>query len=235
MLGALKSDQSIKIVMICSPGNPTGTMINRKDIQALLECNFYKGVVVVDEAYIDFCQDVNNDPPSVAAWVLKYPNLIVSQTLSKAFGLAAIRLGFTISSKEIAKIFNATKAPYNISTLTSELAQTALGDGLVVMKKNIALINDERSKLMELISNLPFISRLLGNHDANFILAQVVDKNGNPDNDLALFIYKKLAEKEKIVVRFRGNELGCLACLRITVGTACENTELIDKLKSIME
>ena len=209
-------------------------MISKTDIKAVLEFDYYKGVVVVDEAYIDFCEDTAQGPASVATWVLNYPNLIVSQTLSKAFGLAAIRLGFTISSKEIASIFNATKAPYNISTPTSQLAITALGEGLLVMQKNISLIKAERSKLQNLILDLPFVSRLLGNHDANFILAQVIDKNGNPDNKLAHHIYKKLAESEKIVVRFRGNELGCLACLRITVGTAAENTQLIEKLKSIL-
>jgi histidinol-phosphate aminotransferase len=217
--------------MICSPGNPTGTLINKSDIKKILECEYYKGVVVVDEAYIDFC----NDDASISTLVLDYPNLIITQTLSKAFGLAAIRLGFTISSTEIASIFNATKAPYNISTLTSQLAITALEQGLQVMRNNVGLIKSERAKLMKLVLDLPYVSKLLGNHDANFILAQIVNKDGKVDNELAYFVYKKLAESDEIVIRFRGNELGCLGCLRITVGTGEENAQLIDKLKSILE
>ncbi|KAJ3305116.1 histidinol-phosphate transaminase [Kappamyces sp. JEL0829] len=236
MLSALSSDPHIKVVMLCSPGNPTGTLLRQSDIRAILECKTYRGVVVVDEAYIDFCDDVDGEPASVAAWVLKYPNLIVSQTLSKAFGLAGIRMGFTVSSPEIAQIFNNTKAPYNISTPTSNIALSALGaEGLSVKNVHIAMIKKERALLMQQVLQLPRVSRLLGTHDANFILVQLVNKSGEPDNDLAHSVYKELAETHRVVVRFRGMELGCPGCLRVTVGTAEENQVLLERLKGLLQ
>ena len=122
IISAIKADPTIKIVFLCSPGNPTGTLLKHGDIKEILECSLYKGVVFVDEAYIDFIES-----ESISAWASsQYPNLIVSQTLSKAFGLAGARLGYTISSREIAQIFNNTKAPYNISSPSSKIAKDAL-------------------------------------------------------------------------------------------------------------
>lgn len=142
-----------------------------------------------------------------------------------------VRLGFTISSVEIARIFNNTKAPYNISTPASHLAISALSSaGLGILNKHVAMIKDQRTWLMKEILKLSFVKKLLGSNDANFILAEIVDNSGVADNVKAHNIYKTMAERDKIVVRFRGNEVGCAGCLRITVGTQHENEMLIQKL-----
>ncbi|KAI8901180.1 pyridoxal phosphate-dependent transferase [Globomyces pollinis-pini] len=232
ILDAIKSDPLIKIVFLCSPGNPTGTLLQENDIKQILECSDFNGVVLVDEAYIDFCE-TSEKRSSVCTWVTKYPNLIVTQTLSKAFGLAGIRLGLSIANPEITQIFNNTKAPYNISTPTSMLGRDALSAaGLKVMRAHIESIQKQRVYLIDQLSKLPFVSRFLGAHDANFILVQFANSNGEADNNVAMSIYKQLAEIDGVVVRFRGMELGCEGCLRITVGTEEENKILMAKLSS---
>ncbi|KAJ2997828.1 histidinol-phosphate transaminase [Globomyces sp. JEL0801] len=213
-------------------GNPTGTLLQENDIKQILECSDFNGVVLVDEAYIDFCE-TSEKRSSVCTWVTKYPNLIVTQTLSKAFGLAGIRLGLSIANPEITQIFNNTKAPYNISTPTSMLGRDALSAaGLKVMRAHIESIQKQRVYLIDQLSKLPFVSRFLGAHDANFILVQFANSNGEADNNVAMSIYKQLAEIDGVVVRFRGMELGCEGCLRITVGTEEENKILMAKLSS---
>lgn len=233
IIDAVKKDPLIKIIILCSPGNPTGTLLKHEDITTILLAPEFKGVVLVDEAYIDFCDPIQGNAASVAKWVLHYPNLIVSQTLSKAFGLAGIRLGMTISSPEIARIFNATKAPYNISTPTSFLASSALDtQGLEVMRTHIDMIKQERAILQPLLISLSFVSELIGAHDANFILARIVDNQRVASNERAQFIYKTLAEEHGVVVRYRGMEMHCQGCLRITIGTRKENLTLMEKLES---
>ncbi|KAJ3401637.1 histidinol-phosphate transaminase [Chytriomyces hyalinus] len=229
---ALRSDKSIKIVFLCSPGNPTGTLLREQDIREILEFEEYSGVVLVDEAYVDFCEKES----SVASWVTKYPNLIVIQTLSKSFGLAGIRLGIAIANPQIAQIFNNTKAPYNISTLTSSVAISALEDsGLEKMKLHVRLIWEQRDRLSRELLKFPQVGAILGGNDGNFVMAQLVNEKGEPDNTLAVAVYKRLAEVEGIVVRFRGMEVGCGGCLRISVGTADENSALLEKLNLIFK
>ncbi|KAJ3171871.1 histidinol-phosphate transaminase [Irineochytrium annulatum] len=229
---ALQKDPLIKVIFFCSPGNPTGTCLKESDVRAILEFEGFKGIVVVDEAYIDFCEEGK----SMAKLVLEYPNLVVIQTLSKSFGLAGIRLGFSISTPELATIFNNTKAPYNISTPTSTTALTALSTaGLSLMRSNRSLIIAERDALCTSLLSLPRLARILGANDANFVLAQLVDATGKPDNELASSVYKGLADKEGVVVRYRGNEFGCGGCLRITVGTKEENKALLERLGKLLK
>lgn len=223
----LKSDSSIKVLFLCSPGNPTSKLIDQTYIRQVLESG-WRGIVVVDEAYIDF----SIEGSSVCTWANAYPNLIVMQTLSKAFGLAAIRLGVAFTSPTIAKIMNSLKAPYNISTPTSALAVKALSeDGLYTMRQHVARLNDARSSLAETLQGMEHVKTIIGGTEANFIMAQIQDKNGNLSNDLAMKIYEDMAQNRGVVVRFRGHEYGCEACLRITVGTEEENEILIDLLK----
>ncbi|KAJ3050352.1 histidinol-phosphate transaminase [Rhizophlyctis rosea] len=234
---ALAADPSIKVVFICSPGNPTGTLINHDDIRTILNFEEYKGVVVVDEAYIDFCvTEAGQSPASTAKWVEEYPNLIVCQTLSKSFGLAGIRLGVSISSPQIAQIFNNTKAPYNISSPSSIIARSALSpSGISQMQSHVSRILSERSRLITSLKSLPSIGRILGGNDANFVLAEVLDKEGGKAcNERAFGVYKELAEKLGVVVRYRGTELGCEGCLRITVGTEEENGRLLERLRGLL-
>ncbi|KAJ3286345.1 histidinol-phosphate transaminase [Rhizoclosmatium sp. JEL0117] len=229
---ALAADKSIKIVFLCSPGNPTGTLIAEKDIKEILEFQEYDGVVLVDEAYIDFCKE----PSSVASWTTKYPNLIVIQTLSKSFGLAGIRVGIAITNPDIARVFNNTKAPYNVSTLASTVAIEALQPaGIAKMNSNVQQIWKQRDDLIAALNKFPRVRGILGANDANFVVVQLVNEKGESDNEFAMSVYKRLAETEKIVVRFRGMELGCTGCLRISIGTEAEHKVLLEKLAELLQ
>ncbi len=232
---ALSSDTSIKIVYICSPGNPTANLIKKADIQRILEHPTWNGVVVVDEAYIDFSPEGS----SLAEWVTEWPNLVVMQTMSKAFGLAGIRLGVAFASPEIAGLLNNLKAPYNISSPTSALAIAALRpENLTVMRSNREKIMKQRDRMLEELPKISGIGRLLGGADSNFLLTEVLDKprngGGKPSNETAMAVYERLAETRSVVVRFRGKEVGCLGCLRITVGTKEEVDALLTELEIVL-
>lgn len=229
---ALASDPSIKLAYLCSPGNPTGKLLKKEDVQAILETS-WNGVVVVDEAYIDFA----SEGASMAEWVAEWPNLVVMQTLSKAFGLAGIRLGAAFADPAIAQILNNMKAPYNISNPTSQLAQAALSPKHIgVMTKNKDLIVRQRERLIEELSKIPGIGQLHGGTESNFLLYQMLDKpNGKPSNEVALAVYEGLAEDKGVVARFRGKEYGCEGCLRITVGTENECTRFLQEIRTVLE
>lgn len=229
---ALASDSSIKLAYLCSPGNPTGKLLKKEDVQAILETN-WNGVVVLDEAYIDFAPE----GASMAEWVAEWPNLVVMQTLSKAFGLAGIRLGAAFADPAIAQILNNMKAPYNISNPTSQLAQAALSSKhLSVMTRNKDLIVKQRERLIEELPKIPGIGQLHGGTESNFLLYPMLDKpNGKPSNEVALAVYEGLAEEKGVVVRFRGKEYGCEGCLRITVGTEDECTRFLHEIRTVLE
>ncbi|KAK8159801.1 histidinol-phosphate aminotransferase [Phyllosticta citrichinensis] len=225
----------IKLVYICSPGNPTGSLISKDSIEAVLSHPTWNGVVVVDEAYVDFAEP----SASLAQLVNEWPNLVVMQTLSKAFGLAGIRLGTAFTSKPIARLLNSLKAPYNISNPTSEIARQALSPRhLSVMKKKRAKIIVQRNRLLNELPHIPGVGRFLGGRDANFLLVEILDKpaeeGGKPDNGVALKVYETLAEHQGVVVRFRGKELGCSGCLRITVGTETECSRFLSALRIVL-
>ncbi|KAK3190501.1 histidinol-phosphate transaminase [Lecanicillium sp. MT-2017a] len=218
---------SIKIAYLCSPGNPTGSLLSKADVEAILAHPTWNGVVVVDEAYIDFAPD----DASLAELVTEYPNLVVMQTLSKAFGMAGIRLGAAFTSPEIAQLLNNIKAPYNISSPTSALAGAAVGEaGLAVMRENRANIIEQRDRLLAELPKIEGVGRLRGGTESNFLLFEMLDAQGNADNSVAQKVYETLAENKGVVVRFRGKEHGCLGCLRITVGTKDEVTRFLDSL-----
>ncbi|KAL5334641.1 pyridoxal phosphate-dependent transferase [Aspergillus crustosus] len=233
---ALSADSSIKIVYICSPGNPTGNIIAKSDIQKVLEHPTWNGIVVVDEAYIDFAPEGT----SLAEWVAEWPNLVVMQTLSKAFGLAGIRLGVAFTSPPIATLLNSLKAPYNISSPTSALATAALGSpkNLEVMRSHRSKIIAQRDRVLTELPKIPGIGRFRGGTESNFLLVEILDKpadqGGKPSNSIALAAYEAMAEKRGVVVRFRGKELGCEGCLRITVGTEEEVSRFLQELKVVL-
>ena len=231
----LSSDANIKMVYICSPGNPTAGLIRKEDIQKVLEHPSWNGIVVLDEAYIDFAPDGS----SLAEWVLEWPNLVVMQTLSKAFGLAGIRLGVAYSSPEIAGLLNNLKAPYNISSPTSTLATAALEpQNLDIMQQNRSKILQQRERLLRELPKIPGIGRFLGGRDANFLLVEILDKpqkdGGKPDNATALAVYETMAGSRGVVVRYRGKEFGCQGCLRITVGTEKEVERFLAELATVL-
>ncbi|CAO3663135.1 unnamed protein product [Umbelopsis vinacea] len=232
---ALKADPSIKITFLCSPGNPTSTCLSHDSIRAVLENPDYNGLVVVDEAYIDFVDQTKN--PSVSTWISKYPNLVVMHTLSKSFGLAGIRMGLGIANADIIQILNNTKAPYNISTLTAEVALDALSDkGLQTMYSNIADLKKQRDVLISSLENftVPGIGKIRGTAEGNFLLVEILDSNGEPSNERAEKVYKSLAETRNVVVRFRGREHGCTGCLRITIGKEQEVQTLVKELEAAL-
>ncbi|KAK2007777.1 histidinol-phosphate aminotransferase [Colletotrichum eremochloae] len=226
-----REGDSIKLVYLCTPGNPTGSMLAKEDVQRVLEHPTWNGVVVLDEAYIDFAPENS----SLAEWVLEWPNLVVMQTLSKAFGMAGIRLGAAFTSPPIARLLNAMKAPYNISTPTSALAQYAVSkEGLAVMRANRAKILAQRDRIIAELPKVPGVGRLRGGTESNFLLYEMLDVAGNPDNVTALAVYERLAEDKGVVVRFRGKEHGCLGCLRITIGTEDEVTRFLASIEKVL-
>lgn len=212
LLNALKP--STKLLFICSPNNPTGNGMNTNAISRIL--NSFKGLVIIDEAYIDFSVE--------KSWVRElkaFPNLIVTQTLSKAYGLAGIRLGSCYASKEIIAVLNKIKPPYNINTLT----QTAAVEGLQnkqKIKKQIEILLLQRDLLSKVFANYSFVDTVFPSN-ANFILIKVDDANKRYDELL----------KKGIVVRNRTTQAGCKNCLRISVGTPSENTQLLNVLKTL--
>lgn len=224
-------DNKLKLTFICSPGNPTGTLINLKDIIALLEDKNNKGLVVVDEAYIDF----SDSDASAVQLIEKYSNLIVMQTLSKSFGLAGIRLGIAIAQPPLVQVLSNTKAPYNISTPSAKLAEEALSEkGIANMRAFVTELKQNRDYLISELSSFENVGKVIGSNDANFVMLPILNGNGKEDNQKAKSIYKHLAETDKIVVRYRGSELGCEGCLRISIGTKKECIELLNKLKLLL-
>lgn len=229
----LSQDAHIKMVYICSPGNPTANLVSKADVQAVLEHPTWNGLVVLDEAYIDFAPDGS----SLAEWVAEWPNLVVMQTLSKAFGLAGIRLGAAFTSQPIARLLNSLKAPYNISNPTSQIAIAALQPkNLAVMRDNRQKILVQRERMLAEMPKIPGVGRFRGGRESNFLLVEMLDAAGGaPSNEVALAVYEQLAESKGVVVRFRGKEMGCLGCLRITVGTESEVTRFLKELAVVLQ
>lgn len=235
----LAADPSITLTFICSPGNPTGTLVPLEQIRSVLDNPQYNGIVVVDEAYIDFAADESAQASakanvSATSLVREYANLVVSQTLSKSFGLAAIRLGLAYAQPPIVQIMNNTKAPYNVSTPAAFLASRALSPaGIEQMHNNVRTLLKNRSELVHQLRTIPAVGDILGANDANFVLVQVLDRpGGHPDSARAKAVYKRLAEHAGVVIRDRSHELGCAGCLRITVGTAAEVSRCVEMLRT---
>ena len=207
-------DDTVKAIYLCSPNNPTGNSLNRKDINQILDT--FKGIVVVDEAYIDF-----SSLPSYTKNLSKYPNLVVFQTLSKAWGAAGIRLGMAFASPEIISVLNKIKYPYNVNQLTQEKALEILNNQ-ETMKSQLTLILSERTRLQQELTAIPCVRKIYPT-DANFILVDVGDADA---------VYQKLVD-QGIIVRNRNKVVLCAGCLRITVGTEEENTALLNALKTM--
>ena len=205
-------DQNTKIIWLCSPNNPTGNSLDRDEILKVI--NGFEGIVIVDEAYIDFAQQQSLRPE-----LPTHPNLIILQTMSKAWGSAAIRLGMAFASKEIIAIYNKVKYPYNINQLTQQQAMEALSDPFEV-DKWVKTLLQERSRMMQAFTDLPICKQVLKT-DANFFLARMTD---------AQAIYDYLVNKG-IIVRNRHRVQLCQNCLRITIGTRSENNELLSALR----
>ncbi|GMK55978.1 hypothetical protein CspeluHIS016_0210340 [Cutaneotrichosporon spelunceum] len=230
MDAAFIANPGLKMVFICSPGNPTGTLIPLDAVRRVAENKHFSGLVVVDEAYIDFAPA----GASACSLVNEYANVCVMQTLSKSFGLAAIRLGFLVGSPELVQILTNAKAPYNVSLPTAAIGLQAFSDeGLATMEANTYTLNANRDALVAQITQIPNVGRVLGGNHANFIVVEILT-DGKPDTARAKAVYTEMAENRGVVVRFRGTEIGCEGCLRVTVGTEEENATVLARLRELL-
>ncbi len=209
-------NENSKILFVCSPNNPSGNLLDRKTIQTILD--EFPGMVVVDEAYIDFSSE-----ESWTDKLAEYPNLIVLQTLSKAWGMAGIRVGVAMADPYVIEMLDKIKPPYNISLPNQQLATEALSNEA---KKNayVEELLEERTKLITALGQLPNVRKIVPS-DANFLLVAF---------EGAKEVFNYLIE-ETLIVRDRSSQLHCTDCLRITIGTKEENLELMNLLKAYLE
>jgi histidinol-phosphate aminotransferase len=217
----LNKENNVKIIFFCSPGNPTGKLLNR--IENILEITRMKALVVVDEAYIDFSGS------SLVNMISTFSHLVVIQTMSKSFGLAGIRIGASFSSPDIVSFLELIRAPYSLSECSVEIAIAALSpQSIEKMIQNVALLKEEAKWLLfNLIQTFGF--KIRGGLDGNFLLLEV------PESTIAEELYDYLAfpkdpNSEAIVVRLRSTEIKCKNCLRISIGTREENKYLLERL-----
>ncbi|MEE1081237.1 MAG: histidinol-phosphate transaminase [Bacteroidales bacterium] len=215
-LPAMKAaiDTNTKAIWLCSPNNPTGNVFAKEDLLWFLDN--VNAMVIIDEAYIDF-----SEKGTMVEMLDKYPNLIVLQTFSKAWGQAAIRLGIALASEEVIGYFNKVKYPYNVNILTQQHAIKVLND-VDRKERNVAEILAQRDILRDLLLSVPCVKEVYPS-DANFLLCRVSDADA---------IYAYLQHKG-IIVRNRNRVTLCANCLRITVGTPIENAEIYETLKEI--
>jgi histidinol-phosphate aminotransferase len=206
-------DDDTKMIFLCSPNNPTGNSFSEESVTTLLE--HFNGLIVIDEAYIDFSEK--------ESWLKKidqYPNLIITQTLSKAYGLAGIRLGICYASAEIISILNKIKPPYNVNELTQRRALERL-DNTNAIKSEIEAIVRHREDLLKVLLDIKYVEKIYPT-EANFILIKVDDANKRYDDLIA----------KGIVIRNRTTQQLCDNCLRLTIGTEEENKKLIEALRN---
>ena len=229
---AIADDPTIKLVFLCSPGNPTGTLVSLTAVESIVKD--FDGIVAVDEAYIDFA----GSTASAVSLITRYPNIIVMQTLSKSFGLAAVRLGIALAQPPLIQILTNTKAPYNISTPSAHIALAALSaESIAAMQAKVAQLVASRATLLQSLATLESLGLgpSIGANDANFVMVPILGKDGQPDNERASKVYKLLAEENGVVIRFRGKEPGCVGCVRITIGSEEENRAVMDKLRKVLQ
>jgi histidinol-phosphate aminotransferase len=206
-------DDSTKMIFLCSPNNPTGNSFSEESVTTLLE--HFNGLIVIDEAYIDFSEK--------ESWLLKleqYPNLIITQTLSKAYGLAGIRLGICYASAEVISVLNKIKPPYNINELSQKRALERL-DNISAIQSEISSIIAQREELLKVLLHVKYVE-IIYPTEANFILIKVDDANKRYDELIA----------KGIVIRNRTTQPLCENCLRLTIGTEEENKKLIEALQN---
>lgn len=208
------TDAQTKVIWLCSPNNPTGNLLAQQQVKRILES--FHGIVVVDEAYIDFA-------PEASSWLPRldqYPNLVVLQTFSKAWGLAGVRCGMAFASEQIISLFNNVKYPYNVNCLTQDSVANALAN-VSLKQDRVKIILAERKRMADELAGIPVVKHV-HHSDANFLLVQFDD---------AARIYKSLLAMG-IVTRNRHRVTLCSNCIRITIGTPDENTEILNALKS---
>ena len=209
-----KVDKDVKLIILCSPNNPTGNLLNRNEVEKIVEG--FEGIVVIDEAFIDFADD-----EGFLASLDKYSNLIVLQTFSKAWGMANLRIGMAFSSAGIIEYMNRVKFPYNVSGVSQSIAFEQIMLQIDYKKKELEEIKEQRGYLINEMKKLHYI-RFVYPSDSNFILIKTL---------FARDLYKDLIIEKGLIVRDRSNAFGCEDTLRITVGTPEQNALLIEQMK----
>jgi histidinol-phosphate aminotransferase len=212
--GNLLTDKSLKLIFICSPNNPTANSMNYNDVESII--SRFNGMVVIDEAYIDF-----SEKPSFMKLMSGYPNLIIMQTFSKAFGMAAVRVGMAFSDPQVIRYFNKMKPPYNISTVNQKAVLRKL-EKQDEYRQQVQRIKSERERLAAILKGMSLVEKVYPS-DANFLLVKVKDAN---------YIYESLIRKNIVV---RNSNSVIQNCIRITVGKPAENNKLINAFKSIAQ
>ncbi|MCD1126984.1 histidinol-phosphate transaminase [Jinshanibacter sp. LJY008] len=209
--------EGVKLVYVCSPNNPTGNLINPDDIRQLLAMTAGRALVVVDEAYIEFCPEA-----SVVSWLSQYPNLVVLRTLSKAFALAGLRCGFTLASEEIINLLLKVIAPYPLSTPVADIAAQALSEaGVSTMRKRVSELNTRRDQLKLTLAKCACVTQVYPS-ETNYLLFNLTDSEK---------AFKALWDKG-IILRDQNKQPGLKGCLRISIGTQRECDAVTDALKN---
>ncbi len=209
------ANEKTKLLMLCSPNNPSGNSIPNSELKSLL--SVLNCMVLMDEAYVDF-----SDKESALSLLNRYPNLIVSQTLSKAWGMAGIRVGMAFASAEIIQVMNKVKPPYNINVLSQEMAIENL-EAITLYERNLKTILSQKEWLINELRKFANVEKIYPS-DANFLLVKFVDSS---------FVFREL-QTRGIILRDRSQQVLCEQCLRITIGTEEENNKLITQLKEII-
>lgn len=186
---------------------------------------------MLDEAYIDFA----HDNASLAQLASEYPNLVVVHTLSKAFGLAAIRVGIVYAASPIISLLENLSAPWNIPSPSLAIASHAVSEeGIMIMGQNRARIISQRYRCLEELPKINGVGRVRSGHSSNFLLFETLDRQLQPDNKVAMATHEGLAGTVGVLVRYRGDEFGCFGCLRVTIGTEIETTKFLDSLRGML-
>jgi histidinol-phosphate aminotransferase len=240
VLDSLAANLQIKLVFLASPGNPTGSLISLNDVRAILSFEAFKGVVVVDEAYIDFCPEVSS--VSAVNLLSEFANLVVLQSMSKTLGLAGLRLGMAFGHPSVIEQLHKIQMPYCISTPTTMIALRALSSAYDEQRvSSLTNLISEREKLIAGLAALPKASGLslgvpLGMSQANFIvLPLLVPGEQRCENVRAKLVVERLKSEHSISVRYIGDLDGCEGCIRISVGTEWENDMFVQALGAVLE
>ena len=207
----------VKLVYVCSPNNPTGQIINPKDLRSLLEMTRGKALVIADEAYIEFCPQA-----TLAGWLSEYPHLVILRTLSKAFALAGLRCGFTLANEEVIALLMKVIAPYPLSTPVADIAAQALSpQGIAAMRERVAQIVAERAYLVKALRDIPCVEQVFDS-ETNYILVRMTASSA---------VFKSLWD-QGIILRDQNKQPSLSGCLRITIGTREESQRVIDALRA---
>ncbi|MEI9697402.1 histidinol-phosphate transaminase [Moellerella wisconsensis] len=210
----------VKLIYVCSPNNPTGNIIDNAALKQVLELAAGRALVVVDEAYIEFCPDY-----SVSLWMDQYPHLVILRTLSKAFALAGLRCGFTLAAPEIIEILLKVIAPYPLSTPVADIAAQALSaEGIALMQRRVAEIRASREGLSEALRQLSVVEEVYPS-ETNYILVRFTDSKS---------VFRNLWE-QGIILRDQSSQAGLAGCLRITIGSQTENLRVIEAIAAFAE